>query len=108
MVPIWLTTSLRLFGLAPGNSKPLTMRGSVVNDSGEETPVVVNLQGMLRELDPGSWKPGEKATLKGSIALRYYKLTHGGEAIHEIDVPNMIRKINGVDQLAQTRTNLGI
>ncbi len=36
---------LRFFGLAPGNSKLLTMRGSVVSDSGEETPVVVNLQG---------------------------------------------------------------
>jgi len=70
--------------------------------------VIIQLQGMLKEVDHGSWKPGEKATLKGMVAVRYYKHSINGETVHEIDVPNMIRIVNGVDQLATTRKNLGM
>ncbi|MES9873164.1 MAG: phage major tail tube protein [Candidatus Sedimenticola sp. 6PFRAG7] len=99
---------LKLFGLAPGRRKALTMTGSLISASGEEKSIRVNLQGMLRETDPGTWKPGEKSTLKVTVALSYYKLSINGEVIHEIDPVNMIRKIDGVDQLAQTRINLGL
>lgn len=99
---------LKIFGLAPGNNKQVTFRGSLSGEDGTETGVVIQLRGMLKEADPGSWKPGDKATLKGTFAVRYYKQTIGDEVIHEIDVPNMIRIINGVDQLKQTRANLGL
>jgi len=100
---------LKLFGLAPGNRKPLTLRGTLLDDiTGTEQPVIVNLKGMLREVDMGTWKPGEDATLKMAAALVYYKLTINGIVINEIDVLGMKRIINGVDQLAQTRANLGI
>ena len=100
--------TLMLFGLTSGVATPLTIRGVVVSDNGTTTPVVLNLRGMLREIDFGNWTPGEKATLSFSISLRYYKLTHGGQVIHEIDVPNMVRMINGVDQLKAQREALGI
>jgi P2 family phage contractile tail tube protein len=99
---------LKLFGLASGQLTPLTIRGAVISDNGLQTPVVVNLQGIIREMDPGNWKPGEKATLKIMVALRYYKLTHGGDVVHEIDIPNMVRKIGGVDQLATVCAALGL
>ncbi len=99
---------LAMWGLAPGQTKPLTFRGSLAGEDGVEKPVVIQLQGMLKEIDPGSWKPGERATLKGMVAVRYYKQTINGQVVHEIDVPNMIRVINGVDQLALTRRNLGM
>lgn len=99
---------LKLFGLAPGNSKPLTFRGSVIGEDGVETAVVIQVQGVITEIDQGSWKAGDKSTLKGSVACKYYKHTIGGVVIHEIDVVNMIRKINGVDQLAVTRANIGM
>lgn len=99
---------LALWGLAPGQTKPLTFRGSLAGEDGVEKPVVIQLQGMLKEVDPGSWKPGERATLKGMVAVRYYKQSINGQVVHEIDVPNMIRVINGVDQLALTRRNLGM
>ncbi|SMG67253.1 phage major tail tube protein [methanotrophic bacterial endosymbiont of Bathymodiolus sp.] len=99
---------LKIFGLAPGNTVPLTIRGALVSDDGTQTPVAVNLQGTLREIDWGNWKAGEKASLKCAVALRYYKLTHGGEVVHEIDIPNMVRIIGGVDQLATTRDALGL
>lgn len=99
---------LKLFGLAPGQLTPLTIRGAVISDDGTQTAVVVNLQGIVREMDPGNWKPGEKSTLKIMMALRYYKLTHGGDVVHEIDIPNMVRTIGGVDQLSAVRSALGI
>jgi P2 family phage contractile tail tube protein len=99
---------LKLFGLAPGQLTPLTIRGAVISDDGTQTAVVVNLQGIVREMDPGNWKPGEKATLKIMMALRYYKITHGGDVVHEIDIPNMVRTIGGVDQLSAVRSALGI
>ncbi|MDQ7091749.1 MAG: phage major tail tube protein [Methylococcales bacterium] len=99
---------LKLYGLAPGKLKPLTIRGSLVSENGDEVAVTINLMGMVKEVDSGSWKPGDKATLKLAVALRYYKLTIDNEVIYEIDVPNMVRIIDGVDQLATTRANLGI
>lgn len=99
---------LKLFGLAPGNTVPLTARGVLISDDGTQTPVIVNLQGSLREVDWGNWKAGEKASLKCAVALRYYKFTHGGDVVHEIDIPNMVRVIGGVDQLATTRDALGL
>ncbi len=100
--------ALRLFGVLDGQPIPLTVRGAVVSDNGTTVPVIVNLQGFIRELDFGSWKAGDKATLKFMVSLRYYKLTHGGEVLHEIDIPNMVRTINGVDQLASQRAALGV
>jgi len=99
---------LKLFGLSSGRTVPLTIRGAIVSDDGTQNAIVVNLQGIIREMDLGNWKPGEKATLKIMTALRYYKLTHSGEVIHEIDIPNMVRTIGGVDQLNSMRNALGI
>ncbi|GHM58967.1 MAG: hypothetical protein sGL2_11170 [Candidatus Mesenet longicola] len=69
---------------------------------------MINLRGTFRELDFGSWKPGEKATLKCMVNAHYYKLTIGGKELIEIDAENMMRKINGVDQLALLQTALGL
>ena len=99
---------LKLFGLAPSKQIPFTIRGAVVSDDGTQTAVIVNLQGNIKEMDYGSWKPGDKSTLKLAISVRYYKLTHGQDIVHEIDIPNMVRIIGGVDQLAKTRNALGI
>ena len=62
----------------------------------------------LLELDSGSWKAGDKATLKCMIAIFYYKLTIDRRELIEIDAENMIRKINGVDQLSSMRQALGV
>jgi len=53
-------------------------------------------------------KPGEKASLKISMALAYYKETRDGVVTMEIDVENMIYIVGGVDLLAAARANLGI
>jgi hypothetical protein len=99
---------LSLFGLAPGNLVPLTFRGVVESEDGTVKPLVIQLRGKIREIDDGTWKPGEAASLKVAMSVRYYKRTLDGEEIHEIDIENMIRKINGVDQLAAQRAALGM
>ncbi|WP_264707919.1 phage major tail tube protein [Wolbachia endosymbiont (group B) of Agriphila straminella] len=99
----------RLFGLINNNAVSLTLRGGLQGSGNSEAEsVVVNLRGLFKELDFGNWKAAEKATLKCIIAANYYKLTIDGRELIEIDAENMIRKIDGVDQMTSMRTALGI
>ena len=98
----------RQFGLVEGANVALVFRGAQQKGSETAEPVVVTMRGGFKELDQGSWKPGEKTALKTGIAIRYYKLQIGGETVVEIDIDNMKRIIGGVDQLASQRTALGI
>ena len=52
---------LKLWGVAPGNLTPLTVRGSLQSEDGTVTSVEVRLRGHVKEIDWGTWKPGEKA-----------------------------------------------
>ncbi|WP_264687702.1 phage major tail tube protein [Wolbachia endosymbiont (group A) of Sympetrum striolatum] len=97
----------RLFGLINNNAVSLTLRGGLQGGSDAES-VVINLRGLFKELDFGNWKAAEKATLKCTVAANYYKLTIDGRELIEIDAENMIRKIDGVDQMTSMRTALGI
>ncbi|EGG94657.1 phage major tail tube protein [gamma proteobacterium IMCC1989] len=100
---------LTRFGLGNGKRVQLTVRGGLSSDGdGSEIPLTINLQGMITEMDFGTWKAGENAMVKATVSLRYYKLTLDGEELHEIDIANMIRKIDGFDYLAITRKNIGL
>jgi P2 family phage contractile tail tube protein len=99
----------KLFGIFSGNLVALTLRGALQEpDSVDAIPVVLHLRGTIRELDFGTWKAAEKATLKMTMDLRAYKLVYNNADFIEIDAENMIRKINGTDQLATFRTALGL
>jgi P2 family phage contractile tail tube protein len=99
----------KLFGIISGNLVALTLRGALQEpDKTDAIPVVLHLRGTIRELDFGTWKAAEKATLKMAMDLRAYKLTYNNADVIEIDAENMIRKINGTDQLATFRTALGL
>lgn len=99
---------LALFGVAEGFNVPFTMRGALESLDGTVKPVVITLRGKIKEDDPGTWKAGDPAKLKISLALAYYRMEHNGVTVHEIDVENMVRIINGVDGLAAQRAALGI
>jgi P2 family phage contractile tail tube protein len=98
---------IRQFGLRNGAQVSLSMRGGLDAEAGV-VPVVVNLTGAWKELDTGSWKAGEKAPLNVSVTLRYYKLAMGGQELIEVDVINMVRIIDGTDQLADMRAAIGL
>lgn len=99
---------LALFGVAPGNTVPLVVREALESMDGTVTPVVHTIRGRIREMDPGTSKAGDKATLKCTMTLTYYKLQHGNTVVQEIDAENMIHMVNGVDRLAAQRAALGI
>lgn len=99
---------LALFGVVEGAFVPLTVRGALESFDGTVTPVVHTMRGKITELDKGTWTPGQPAPLKGTMSLVYYKEQHGSTVIHEIDVENMVRVVNGVDALAKIRSALGM
>jgi len=100
--------AMRLFGVSKnGRGVPLTARGSIKTPNGK-LPVLVQMEGTISGIETDEWKSGEKVTTKYTVQLIKYKYTLNGELIHHIDIPNMIRIIDGVDQLAETRSNLGM
>lgn len=100
--------AMKYFGLADGSAFNAVFRGSFKEHKARTTSVVATLRGMLKELDFGDWKPGEPAEFKYAIAVSYYKLEVAGSLMYEIDPVNCVRVINGVDQLASVRRDLGL
>ena len=49
-----------------------------------------------------------EAKFKYAVAVSYYKLEVDGREVYEIDPVNGVRAINGVDQLAGMRNDLGL
>lgn len=99
---------LSLFGVTQGANIPLIAREALESFDGTVKQVIHTMRGKIVEIDPGTSKAGEAPTLKVSMSLTYYKMQHGDTVIHEIDVENMVRKINGVDALATMRSALGM
>lgn len=98
---------IALFGLASAETR-LTARGAMRRDGENAVAAVVNMTGSIKELDPGDWTAGDMATGTFGYSLRYFKLTVDGRDLVEIDKVNMIRRINGVDQLESIRTVIGV
>ena len=98
---------LKQFGLIDGNSVQLTLRGAIQNDT-STSAVVIQAHGKYTSVDMGKFKAGEKSTLNCTLNARYYSVEIDGEKDIEIDVINMKRIINGVDQLEEIRNAIGI
>jgi len=99
---------LNLWGIGQGTTVPLVARGALESLDGAVTPVVVYMTGTIRSMEPGAWTAGEKSTISFTMDLRSYKYTQAGRTINDIDVPNMVRIVNGVDRLAAQRNAIGI
>ena len=98
----------KLFGLLDLKPVQITIRGAIQAQGEEAKPVVINLRGGWREIDAGTWKPGDKSTLKVSVAASYYKLTIDGQEVVEVDAINLVRKVGGVDQMNAIRAAIGL
>ncbi|EPF0642580.1 phage major tail tube protein [Vibrio parahaemolyticus] len=95
------------YGLVPGKMINVTLRGAFEQD-GEIHEVVMVLNGSWKELDFGTWKSGEKAQLKVAVGLKKFELKIDGEEKVFIDIPNMVRRINGTDLLEAARKAIGL
>jgi len=95
----------KLFGLLDSTRTQITLRGAIQAQGSGARPVIVNLSGGCKA---SSWKPGDKSTLKVQLAASYYKLTIADQALVEIDAVNLVRKVGGVDQMAEIRAAIGV
>ena len=94
-----------LMGLFGRNDLQVTLRGA---QGPENEAVIVETRGLFRELDGGSWKAGEKGTLKCSFTASYVKMTVAGQELVEIDIEGLVFKSGGVDRNASMRSALGL
>ncbi|MFG6501248.1 phage major tail tube protein [Sulfitobacter sp. 1A15106] len=99
---------LTMWGVSQGAAVNLTARGSVESVDGSVKAAIHRLRGKVTGIDRGTWTPGQPAPLTITVRLDYFAEELGGRQIHEIDVPNMKRVINGVDQLEARRGALGM
>lgn len=99
---------LVLWGLLDGSTKSIVLTGSFEGEDGTGSQHVSEVRGFVKEMDPGTWKPGEKASLKLTHSVRYFRHSVDGRLVYELDPENCIRVIDGVDQLAARRQRLGL
>ena len=95
------------FGLL-GAGVPITLRGAIQRQGEAAQPVVIKMLAGLKTRDPGTWATGSKQTTTLTYSVRKYAESINGVEYVNIDVENMVRVINGVDQLATQRAALGL
>lgn len=74
------------------------------NEAGRE----IVMRGKVTGLDEGTHTPGQRAQVKVTMNLVYYKESIGGNIVKELDIVNMVWFDGEVDRLAQARNFLGI
>lgn len=95
---------MKLFGQ---EDVPVTCRGLLKSHDGSKRGATAELRGKFIGQNPNNWQAGQQSNFTATFAVTYYRLTIGGEVIHEIDTVRVMRIINGVDQLAEDRQFLG-
>ncbi|WP_392565134.1 phage major tail tube protein [Utexia brackfieldae] len=91
------------------SSTSLRFAGAFQQDDSEEyIKYEVEVTGRLKDEDSGEKKQGENTQIKYSMAAVYYKLTVDGEEVLEIDIINMVYKVNGKDILESARQAIGL
>ena len=103
-------TALSFFGISGSseNLPKIIAKGALQGDDGEVTSAIVTAIGIMTETNLGAWVAGEMTENTFKINCRYYSFDLDGTVIHEIDTVNMIRMINGTDQLEPIRGAIGL
>jgi P2 family phage contractile tail tube protein len=77
------------------------------DDTGETTAVEIVVRGRHEEIDFGNQKAGDDTETSVTTIWSYYKLSINNVVKVEIDIPNMIEMVNGVDLNEKHRANIG-
>lgn len=99
---------LARWGVKQGSSVPLTIRGALESFDGSVKPVIHRMRGKITSLQRGTWAPAQQPALTATLRPVFYEEMHDGVEIYRIDLENMVRRVNGVDTLADTRAALGL
>lgn len=78
------------------------------DDTGEVVPVEVVCRGRFTERDAGEQKTGENTQTTMNMTNVYYKETADGQDLYEVDVINMVEKVNGKDIMEKHRRAIGL
>ncbi|MCF6766618.1 phage major tail tube protein [Thiotrichales bacterium 19S3-7] len=87
--------------LGIGNSVPLILRAAVKNSDGAVKHIVIEMRGLVKELDYGTLNAEDIGETSVTMSLYYYRLAEDNEDLIELDPINNVRKINGEDQLSE-------
>jgi hypothetical protein len=101
--------TIKLVGLRLASYKSLVFRGALQDENGDTvTQLKYTCYGKGFEVDPGEHKVGETNRLTFRFNLLRFREEHDSRIVHEIDLPNMIRVIGGIDQNEAIRNAIGI
>lgn len=78
------------------------------DDTQEVDAVEIVVRGRHSEIDRGESKVGDDTEIKVATECVYYKETHNGEVLYEIDLLNMIHMVAGVDVTESLRRAIGL
>jgi len=70
--------------------------------------VKINVRGLPKKGDLGSFKPADHTDTKTTLELTYFKMTVDGKRMVEIDKLNYIHYVDGTDYMASVRKALGL
>ena len=96
------------FGIARHDGVMLRFAGAYQrDDTGQVDAVEVVVRGRHEEIELGKAKAGDDTEFKFKTVASYYKLVVNGETLVEIDIPNFVEIVAGVDRLVQQRWAIG-
>lgn len=99
---------LEQFGAQTVDAIMLRFNGSYQrDDTGATSALEIVVRGRHEEIDFGNQKQGDDTETSVKTIWSYYKLSIDGVNKIEIDIPNMIEIVNGVDLMAKHKANIG-
>ena len=101
----WVPTVIKKLG----RQERLVLRPAMANPSDfGATTVIASMSGLITANEPDALKPGTGSKMKVMMDVRAYQLEIDGETVIDIDLVNAVRRIGGVDQLAEIRRAMGL
>lgn len=99
----------KLFGNPNASGIGARFLGALVSQDGGGTDAIeVSVRGRIEEIDPGTVKKKENGELKVKMPLTYYRYTHNGEVLIELDMIGGKESVGGTDLTAAVLKSLGI
>jgi len=96
--------AMKLTGILNGSNTELKFYGALNNDeSSVAIPVEATIKGAIHKSEPGDWESGAKTETNFTVNCKFYELKIDGEEIYYVDNDNLIRRVDGVDQMESIR-----
>lgn len=109
----WRTIERAAVALQAQKAHAVEVRGSQqtydsANGIYGTVPVRASMRIVPKNMSLGSFEPGAATDTETEFEVLYLKLFINNKAVREIDKYNFVSKVNGVDDLAKVREDLGL